>query len=79
MALSAFASEVGLEVTQCMFGCLGLMDGVSVAESSKHKYYFYQTSTRSCNTTIYSAVQILPLSFDFNTKIVNINHLCLGG
>lgn len=27
------------------------MNEVSVAEGSKHKYYFYQTTTRFCNTT----------------------------
>ncbi len=28
------------------------MDRVSVTESSRHKYYFYQTATSFCNTTI---------------------------
>ena len=39
-----------------MNGCLGFMDRVSVAESSKHKYYFYQATTSFCNTATVDSV-----------------------
>ena len=46
-----------------MFGYLGFMERVSVAEDSKHKYYFYQTTTRSCNITeIKDIAQIPPVT-----------------